>query len=75
MFLFNVGFLSFQIHYWKCVEPWRFAAALGEMHLLADEQPEPNPDALQIPVTIRMSSFVERRISMGYVLFFLLQLM
>lgn len=67
--LFNVSVLSLQIHSWKRVEAWRFAAALGEKRLLADEQPEPNAEALQIPMTIRMSPLIERRIFMGYGLF------
>src|SRR5258708_5562709 len=54
VFFSNVGVYSLQIHYWNRIEPWRFAAALGEKRLLADAQPQPNTEALQVPVTIRI---------------------
>ena len=64
--LSNVVALSLQIHYWKRIEPRRFAAALGNEHLLANEQPEPHSDALQVPLTIDVSPLVERRIAIIY---------
>ncbi len=64
--LLNFGFFSLQIHYWKRIDAWRFAAALEEKCLLADEQPAPDTEALPIPLAISMSPLIERRISIGY---------
>src|SRR5260370_27321291 len=72
--LLNVGVFSLQIHYWKRVEPWRFVAALGDERLLADEQPEPNPDPLHMPVTIKITPVIERRFSIGSGFFFIFAL-
>ncbi len=67
-FLLNTGFMSLQIHYWNRIEPWRFATALGDKRLLADEQPQPNAEALPIPMTIKTNQLIERRIFIGYLL-------
>lgn len=66
--LFNIVFYSMLIRYWKYIEPYRFAAVLGNDRLLADEQPQPDSDALPMPVTIRISPIVERRFFLGYLL-------
>lgn len=59
--LLGTGLFSIQIHYWKHLESQRFAAVLGDDRLRADEQPRPDSDALQVPVTIRMNPTIERR--------------
>ncbi|MDQ2902800.1 MAG: hypothetical protein M3Y81_04510 [Chloroflexota bacterium] len=70
IFLFNTGFMSLQIHYWNRIEPWHFAATLGDKRLLADEQPQSNAEGLPIPVTIRVNQVIECRVFLGYLLVF-----
>lgn len=41
--------------YWQQVEQRRQAAARGDQHLLADEQPQPDAQALTLPITIKQS--------------------
>ncbi len=66
--LYSIGFMFLRIHYWKRIEGWRFATALGDKRLLADEQPQPNAEILTIPVTIKTNQLIERRISIEYLL-------
>lgn len=54
LWLCGVGFLSVLIRKWKHIEALRLAAVLGDQRLLADEQPHPNLETLQIPVQIVM---------------------
>lgn len=41
--------------YWQQTEQRRQAAARGDQHLLADEQPQPDAQALALPITIKQS--------------------
>ncbi|MBO0795063.1 MAG: ABC transporter ATP-binding protein [Ktedonobacteraceae bacterium] len=75
MFLATIGFFSVIMYYWGRIEPRRFAAALGDQHLLANEQPQPDSDALRLPVTIAMNGIKEHRLYMGYMSFTILFLM
>lgn len=54
IWLCGIG-LSFVIEQrWKPLETLRLAAARGDHHLLANAQPQPNPEALHVPVKIAM---------------------
>lgn len=67
-FLANICFLSVLSHYWKHIEAQRFSAAQQDQHLLADEQPQPNANALQVPILILTHQIVDFRFRTGYVL-------
>jgi len=49
-----IGFYFVQEHWWKRIEALRLAAVQEDRSLLADVQPEPNADALRVPVKVTM---------------------
>jgi len=54
MYLCIIGCSFWEEQWWKRLETLRLAAAQGNDRLLAYDQPQPNPEALSVPVKIIM---------------------